>query len=376
MSLQSRINTVPSLFSEGCEADPAGMDNDNHVLAQASASPGVRRTLLPQECVAERATRFGGAMLRALSPGCLAALGPTFDLLWRERAIRAAGLPDPEKALAVPDGLADDLSPVTLERAYSRGLQPRCLMGPATYWAPARRLAQHPGQLRLDNPLRGLLHRGEHDIAFDRDFDMLIARCAQPGPGQTRLSPRLARAFADLFDAGLAPGFEVRDRKDRLAAAGLGVAVGRSFVCERLISPQPGAARLGLAVLARHLDAWGYRMIDATSVGEMVEGMNFLALPRAEYNRKLEANASGGRPGQWRVETQIYAARGAARSVRHLFEPAPQAPAHPTALAAQRDALLDSLNLAEANQIVAQARAKAAMKNPSVPVFSGLSRTP
>ena len=243
MGLQLRLESVPSLFSEGCEAGhPDGGADRVLSLRAEQARQTQRRAALLHESAAQRGLRLGRNLLQALNPRCLASLGPTVDLLWREHAIGSSALPDPELALAAPDGLAGlapDLSAPVLQAAYARGLHPRGLMGPATFWAPARRLAQHPANLKLDNGLRGLLHKGELEVAFDRDFDALLIACAARSASSPRMSGRMLRAYAGLFDAGAAHGFEVRDRHGRLAGGGFGVAAGGAFVLERWTSPQP-----------------------------------------------------------------------------------------------------------------------------------------
>lgn len=323
MAMQIRLERVAGLFSEGVEDSLPG--HVAHVQAQKAA----RREALLSESPLGRLARLAQVAWRSLHPACLTTLAPTFDLIWREKTIGAAGLPDPETALANPDGLAglaNDLSVPVLLGAFARGLHPRCLMGPATYWAPARRLVQHPGNLALDSVTRNLLHTGELDVTLDRDFDGLIAFCSLASAGKSRLNPKLLKAHVDLFDAGAAHGFEVRDRKGELLGGGYGIAFGRTFVLERWCGDGPHCARLGLAVLARHLAAWGFRTLDATFVPDLAEGLGFASIGRQSYNATLEANACGGRPGNWRAEAAIYALRASPAAVRHLLDPPAAAP--------------------------------------------------
>ena len=320
--MRLNLERVPSLFSEGCDADPAA-EAGGKFVSRERVRELERRAALLRESGWQRATRFAQALMRGLNPACLAAIGPTFDLLWREKTIGATGLPDPDTALAIPDGLAGlagDLSPQMLASAYGRGLHPRGLMGPVTYWAPARRLVLHPAGVRLDNALRGLLQSCAHTVTFDRDFDSLLLACAEKSAAHPRMSPRMLTAFTRLFDAGIAHCFEVADGKGRRIGGGFGIATGRVFVLERSFSTQAGAAQLGFAVLACHLAAWGFRIVDATFADDLVEDMGFAHQPRAAYNASLDAAASGGRPGLWRVDPAIYAARTAVTAVRHLFD--------------------------------------------------------
>ena len=362
-SMRLNLERVPSLFSEGCDADPAA-EAGGELVSRERVRKLERRAALLRESGWQRATRFAQALMRGLNPACLAAIGPTFDLLWREKTIGATGLPDPETALAVPDGLAGlaaDLSPQMLATAYGRGLHPRGLMGPVTWWAPARRLVLHPGSVQHDEALRGLMLSCTHAVTFDRDFDSLLLACAEKSAAHSRMSPRMLAAFTRLSDAGIAHCFEVRDGKGRRTGGGFGIAVGRVFVLERSFSTQAGAARLGFAVLARHLAAWGFRIVDATFADDLVEHMGFAHQTRASYNASLDAAASGGRPGAWRVDPAIHAARTAVAAVRHLFDaPAPARPADAAPILATRDELPGGRGLAPPGAPAAHGARKAA----------------
>ena len=348
MAMQIRLERVAGLFSEGIEDAPR--DHGTQLQAQKTA----RREALLKESLPGRMARLAQVVWRSLQPACLMTLAPTFDLIWREKTIGAIGLPDPETALANPDGLVglvQDLSAPAMLAAFARGLHPRCLMGPATYWAPAQRLVAHPGHLALDNATGNMLRKGEFDVTFDRDFDALIEFCSVASPGKSRLNPKLLKAHVNLFDAGAAHGFEVRDRKGELVGGGYGIAFGRSFVMERWFGDGQQCARLGLAVLARHLASWGFRTLDATFVPDLAEGMGFRPVARPSYNATLEANASGGRPGSWRVDSALYTPHTSPAAVRHLFDaPAEVAATDAAELAETGRLLMASLGLPPAPQ--------------------------
>ena len=335
MAMQIRLETIASLFSEGSE-HVAPQD-----VLQAQVEQNARRAALLHETTAQKLARRLRVIARALNPQCLATIAPAFDLLWHQRLQGVTGLPDPDKALARPDGLAGlapDLSPATLLAAYGRGLHPRCLMGPATFWAPAQRRVAHPANLALTQGLRSMLHKRDNDVTIDHDFDGLMLACGSRTSHLPRLSPKMMRAHAALFDSGAAHCFEVWDRQGKLVGGGYGIAFGKVFVIERMFGTVPDMARLGIVVLARHLAAWGFRMLDGSFVDDMVKDMGFAPQKRSNYNASLDANAMGGKPGRWRIDPAIYAPRAVSTGVRHLFDPPP--PAVP-ALAAAGAELLD-----------------------------------
>ena len=157
--------------------------------------------------------------------------------------------------------------------------------------------------------------------------------------------PKIMQAHAGLFDTGAAHGFEVWDSKGKLIGGGYGVAIGRVFVLERMFSLVPQAAQMGLAVFARHLAAWDFRVLDGSFVVGLVAEMGFAGHARAAYHKLLDSNASAGKPGRWRAQPEIYTPRPLATAARRLFDH--QAPATlPDAqtMAITKTELFDGLN--------------------------------
>ena len=343
MALHIKLESVASLFSEGCD------DDDPNVVPPAIAGLRAKRAAMLHESWPQKLARVAQVAAQALRPSCLAGIAPACDLLWRERIIGATGLPDPGQALASPDGLAGlapDLGGATLISAYQRGLHARCLIGPATFWAPAQRLVAHPANLALTQKLRAQFHKRDYDVTLDHDFDGLLAACAGRSAHLPRLNPKIMQAHANLFDAGAAHGFEVWDRGGKLVGGGYGVAIGRVFVLERMFGQVPQAAQLGLAVLARHLAAWDFRVLDASFVAGLVVGMGFAGQSRAAYNDLLDASARAGKPGRWRVQPEIYMARSRSTAARSLFDkPAPASRGDVRAVAVTKAQLFDALGL-------------------------------
>src|SRR4029079_15572217 len=59
------------------------------------------------------------------------------------------------------------------------------------------------------------------------------------------ITPRVMRAFADLFDAGYAHSFEVWNGRGELAGGGYGLALGRTFITESQFSREPNTSKMG-----------------------------------------------------------------------------------------------------------------------------------
>jgi leucyl/phenylalanyl-tRNA---protein transferase len=155
-----------------------------------------------------------------VKPPNLYRLAGTFGILTKHYAGLASrnALPDPEKALRWPDGLAGvcaELSAPTLRAAYARGLYPSSQIGPQTWWAPATRMVLFIENFHIEQNVRQRLRYRDFHITFDYDFGAVIRACA--GARAQRMGPGLIEAFMAAFQAGLAHSAEVWDRSGALA---------------------------------------------------------------------------------------------------------------------------------------------------------------
>jgi leucyl/phenylalanyl-tRNA--protein transferase len=292
MTPQIRVADIPRLFSEGIEDDVA------------PKSRRQRRAEMLAEGVRERTLRRAHGMIDAIAGMRWASLWPIIDIVAHDYLVKPEGLPDPQRALAEPDGfcgIADDLRPATLLAAQSRGLFPSAPLGPIAWWAPAQRFAGHPARiasrLACEDPAT------EHglELSFDRDFEQALLQSAAAGArGRSGLTPRLMHAFADLFDAGSAHSFALHAPGGRLLGGGFGVATGRCFVTQHCFSLMPGAARAALRLVSRQLAAWDFAVHDIRPAAAL--GLGLEPMPRDEHALLLANHRGGGRPGLWIAE--------------------------------------------------------------------------
>jgi leucyl/phenylalanyl-tRNA--protein transferase len=294
MTPQIRVADIPRLFSEGIEDDVA------------PKSRRQRRAELLAESVRERYRRRAHAMVDAIAGMRWANLWPIVDIVAHDYLVKPEGLPDPQRALADPDGfcgIADDLRPATLLAAQSRGLFPCAPLGPIAWWAPAQRFAAHPARIASSLALEDPATERDLELSFDRDFEQVLVQSAGERSG---LTPRLMHAFADLFDAGSAHSFTLHARGGRLLGGGFGVATGRCFVTQHCFSLVPGAAKAALRLVSRQLAAWDFAVHDIRPAA--ASGLGLEPLPRDEHALLLAGHRGGGRPGLWIAEPPALAA--------------------------------------------------------------------
>ena len=203
-----------------------------HVPASARAG----RDALFRESAPDMAERWALGLAWALMPSRIAGVPNLLRLCLREFLAPDYALPDPERTLDSPPGLAGivhDLTPPTLLAGYRRGLYPFAHVGPLKWWSPPRRSLLFFEALHIAKRLRRQMRHGGYTVTFDRDFEGVIAACAGHRAGRwhlTWITPRIMRAYAELFDVGHAHSFEVWNARGELVGGGYGVAIGASFV--------------------------------------------------------------------------------------------------------------------------------------------------
>lgn len=173
-----------------------------------------RRAALFRESPIGRAERWALGLARALMPNRIARLPGLLRLCFDEIPAPNYALPDPERALANPPGLAGivhDLSLPTLLDAYRRGLYTLAHVAPLKWWSPPQRSLLFFRNFHISNNLARLTRQGRYSVTFDRDFEAVIAACAGAGPA-VGTSPRLRRASCASTPKPTMPVKRIRSR--------------------------------------------------------------------------------------------------------------------------------------------------------------------
>jgi len=283
-------------------------------LGVAPSGRADRRAALFRERAVDIAERWTLGCAWALMPSRIAGVPNLLRLYGRELLAPDYALPDPEHTLSSPPGLAGivhDLSAPTLLAAHQRGLYPFAHIGPLKWWSPPNRSLLFFDELHIAKRLRRQMRQSHYTVTFDRDFEGAIAGCAGHRAGRwhlTWITPKIMRAYAELFDAGHAHSFEVWSERGELVGGGYGVAVGASFVTESQFSREPNTSKIGFTVLNWHLAHWGFAFNDGKLMTPTCHDMGFREIPRGEFLSRLrEAQRSPGRPGRWQVEADVTA---------------------------------------------------------------------
>ena len=278
------------------------------------AAPADRRAALFRESLAEKAERIALGLAWSLMPGRLSGLPNLARLCFHELLAPDYALPDPERALANPPGLAGivhDFTLPTILAGYRRGLFPLAHVAPLKWWSPPQRSVLFFNEMHIAKRLRRQMRQGHYTVSFDRDFDGVIKACAGHRQGRwhvTWITPKVMHAFAEAFDAGFAHSFEVWNEKGELAGGGYGLAIGGCFVTESQFSREPNTSKIGFTVLNWHLAHWGFAFNDGKIMTPTCHDMGFRDIPRSEFLARLaQAERRPAKSGRWQVEADMAA---------------------------------------------------------------------
>jgi leucyl/phenylalanyl-tRNA---protein transferase len=284
----------------------------DHMMVSAPNGAPDRRATLFRESLGDIAERWTLGLGWSVMPSRIGGLPGLAKLCLRELLAPDYALPDPERALTNPPGLAGivhDLSLPTLLAAYRRGLYPLAHIAPVKWWSPPQRSVLLFKDMHISKNLGKTMRQNRYTVTFDRDFDAVIAACA--GRRQRRwhltwITPRMMRAYAAAFDAGHVHSFEVWNEAGRLVAGGYGFAYGGGFTSESQFTHEPNASRIGMTVLNWHLAKWGYKFNDGKLIGPLWRDMGFREIPRTDFLKRLaDAVPAPGKSGRWQVEADL-----------------------------------------------------------------------
>lgn len=271
-----------------------------------------RRAALFQETAVERLERWVLGTAWAVKPERIRTL-PALARLWASDLISPRDdLPDP---LTAPEehqgmcGVVHDLSVPTLVTAYGRGLYAFAHFGPLKWFCPPERCVLFFNEAHIGKTVRRALRQQRYRVTFDRDFAGVIKACAGRREGKwhvTWITPRIMKAYAELYDAGYVHSFEVWNEAGDLVGGGYGVALGGIFYTESQFSLERDTSKIGFTVLNWHLARWGYLLNDGKGATPTIVPMGFRNIPRADFLEHLRRGiVAPGKCGAWQVEAEL-----------------------------------------------------------------------
>jgi leucyl/phenylalanyl-tRNA--protein transferase len=169
--------------------------------------------------------------------------------------------------------------------AYRSGVFPMCHDDGMIYWHDPDPRAIFPLERVAPNArLRRLLRSGHFTFSRDQAFAAVIGACADRE--ETWLDRRMIDSYIALHRAGHAHSMETW-QDGELVGGVYGVAIGGAFFAESMFHRVSSAGKAAFHVLAEHLRAQGYTLLDTQYINEFTMQLGAVEVPRAAFQRSL-----------------------------------------------------------------------------------------
>jgi leucyl/phenylalanyl-tRNA--protein transferase len=181
-----------------------------------------------------------------------------------------------------------NLTAAMVEEQYPRGLFPMAdpRFGLVTWHRPARRAVIPLESFHVSRSLERTLRQARFEVSFNRDFDGVMAACADRGSCETWITPEFRSVYGDLHRAGKAHSVEVR-LEGELAGGVYGVQLGGAFFAESKFHRVRDMSKVALAHLVFRLRQRGFALLEVQYVTPHLEQFGTVAIPHREYIRRL-----------------------------------------------------------------------------------------
>lgn len=211
---------------------------------------------------------------------------------------------------ATPEGLlavGGDLRPERLLEAYRHGIFPWYSDDqPILWWSPDPRTILFPDKLHISRSLKRSLRPGLFSVTLDRCFRDVMQHCAGPRPqypdGGTWITAEMLEAYQRLHELGYAHSVETW-QEGQLVGGLYGVALGGAFFAESMFAQVSDASKVALVSLVRHLQAWGFHLMDCQQSSPHVIALGAETIPRRDFLKHLTAALIlPDRHGHWQFD--------------------------------------------------------------------------
>lgn len=183
------------------------------------------------------------------------------------------------------------IPPDALLRAYAQGIFPMAedASDPEVFWVrPETRGVIPLDRFHIPRSLAKTMRRSPFEIAFDRDFDAVIAACAEHREDRrtTWINAPIRQAYGELFDIGHCHTVEAWD-DGKLVGGLYGVTLGRAFFGESMFARVRDASKICLVRLVEHLKTNEFVLLDTQFTTEHLSRFGAVDVPRARYEALL-----------------------------------------------------------------------------------------
>jgi leucyl/phenylalanyl-tRNA--protein transferase len=185
------------------------------------------------------------------------------------------------------------LDPRLLLKGYAMGIFPMADSREAedVFWIEPRQRAIIPIEhFHVSRSLRRTLASGRFEVTLDKDFEGVIAGCADRE--ETWINADIERAMLALHRLGHAHSVEVWSGRD-LVGGTYGVKLGRAFFGESMFSRMTDASKVALAWLIARLKVGSFTLFDCQFMTSHLASLGAVSVPRDRYVALLGAALGG-----------------------------------------------------------------------------------
>lgn len=189
------------------------------------------------------------------------------------------------------------LDPQIVLGAYAVGVFPMAdhRAAETVYWVEPKRRAVLPlDGFHLSRSLRRTVVADRFRVTADTAFDRIMGLCADAAADrpETWINPAIHEVFLKLHDMGFAHSIECWE-EDRLVGGLYGLALGRAFFGESMVSRARDASKVALAWLVARLRVGGFTLLDCQFQTDHLASMGAVEVSRAAYLGALSAALAG-----------------------------------------------------------------------------------
>ena len=194
--------------------------------------------------------------------------------------------------------MTERLDPQLVLGAYSVGVFPMADARDAAdvYWVEPRTRAILPlDGFHLSRSLRKTITADRFRVTADHDFAAVLRLCAESVDDRpdTWINSSIEQVFMRLHALGFAHSIECWDG-DRLVGGLYGLALGRAFFGESMVSRATDASKVALAWLVARLRVGGFTLLDCQFQTAHLASLGAVEIDREAYVALLGAALSDG----------------------------------------------------------------------------------
>jgi leucyl/phenylalanyl-tRNA--protein transferase len=194
-----------------------------------------------------------------------------------------------------------ELDPDLVLRAYAMGVFPMAdhRLASSVYWVEPKLRGVLPlDSFHLSRSLKKTILAERFRVTVDQEFQRIMQLCAESAGDRpdTWINGPIERVFVELHRRGFAHSIECWDG-NRLAGGLYGLALGRAFFGESMVTRVRDASKVAFAHLVARLKAGGFTLLDCQFQTDHLATLGAVEVPRDDYVALLDAALGDGSAG-------------------------------------------------------------------------------